>query len=246
MSRRLIALNLLLLALCGAAGWRLWRHAQDVEYLQNRFLSQKVPPSDPPVIATPQAPSPASAATYLDVAAKLLFNRDRNPVVVIEDKAPPKVMPQLPRFHGLFQLNGPPRIVLSERDGAPQKSYALGDTIGEFKLLNATQAGLVFEWDGKKVGALYSELRPQADSAAAQPAPVSARGGSASPAASTPVSTVSSVSPAELRKPGESISATMRYCTPGDTLPEGAVVDGFRKVNRKTPFGTQCYWEKIQ
>lgn len=252
MSRRLMALNLLLAALCAASGWRLWTHAKEVEYQQDQFLARKVAPADPPVIATPQPPSQTSAVAYLDVAAKLLLSRDRNPTVVIEEKAAPKVMPALPRFHGLFQLSGPPRIVLSERDGAPQKSYALGDTIGEFKLLSATQTGLVFEWDGKKVGALYSEIRGQADSAPAQapsPARQSAQTQSAAQAAASApaaVTTVSTVSSADLKKPGESISESMRYCTPGDSSPEGAVVDGYRKVVRKTPFGNQCYWEKVK
>jgi hypothetical protein len=242
LSRRLILLNLLLLALCALAGWRLWTHAKQVEFEQDRFLARKVAPADPPVLAPPPPPGQTSPAGYLEVASRLLLSRDRNPVVVIEEKAPVKIMPALPRFHGLFQLSGPPRIVLSERDGAPQKSYAIGDQIGEFTLRAATQAGLVFEWDGKKVGATYAELRSTVEIPAQPAAPARTAQNSAAPA----VTAVSTVSAAELKKPGESISESMRYCNPGDTSAEGAVVDGFRKVIRKTPFGNQCYWEKVR
>jgi hypothetical protein len=239
LSRRLLLLNILLLALCAAAGWRLYTRGKEIEFQQNRFLARTVPPAGVAVIATPQPPAQVSPAGFLEIASRLLLSRDRNPVVVVEEKAPPKVMPPLPRFHGLFQLSGPPRIVLSEREGAPQKSYALGDKIGEFTLLTATQAGLVFEWDGKKVGARYFELRAQADA----PPPPAASSAPAPPAAAPKVSTVSA---AELQKPGEVISDSMRYCTPGDKSAEGVVADGFRKVVRQTPFGPQCYWEKVK
>lgn len=252
MSRRLVFVNLALLALIIAAGWRLFVHANEVELRQNRFLAARTAPDRPPVMAAPQSPSPVSAAAYLDIAANHLLSQDRNPNVTVDAPPPPKPMPELPRYYGVFQLGGPPRVLLSEKQGAPQKSYQLGETVGEFKLVAVNQAGIIFEWDGKQVGARFEELRAKAE-AAPPPTPTRSSSSNSSQPASTSsappasnVSTVSSVSSTALQKPGETISSTMRYCVPGDNSPEGSVVDGFRKVMRTTPFGKQCYWEKVQ
>jgi hypothetical protein len=46
--------------------------------------------------------------------------------------------------------------------------------------------------------------------------------------------------------PGELTHFGIRLCNPGDTSPEGSVVDGFRKVSSPTPFGSSCLWEPVQ
>lgn len=242
MSRRLWLVNLMLLALCGLAGWRLKATADEAKMAQERFLGIRVPARTPPAAAVPQPSPQVSPAAYLPVAQQLLVSGDRNPTVVVEAPPPPKPVPPLPRYHGVMALGGPPRIVLSEKDGGAQKSYALGETIGDFKLVAASQIGLVFEWEGKRIGARFEELKskeappPQAAPAAAKPAA----------AVSNVTNTANVVSESERQNPGEAVNETTRACQNGDKSPAGTIKDGFRKVLRATPFGSQCYWERVQ
>ncbi len=244
MSKRLIALNLLLAALCGLAGWRLWDNRKRALEAQERFLASKVPPAPAPVILIPPPPQQVSAANYLDVASQLLLSKDRNPTVIVE-VAPPKPMPALPRVYGVMSLGDVPRVVMAPAKGGQQKSYVPGEQIGEFKLVQVTQRGVIFEWEGKQVGGTFDDLKD--DTAEKQQSAQS--GGVPNPSAAPvkSVSTVTSVGATSPKGPGEFItgSTDTKACVPGDNTPAGAVSDGFRKVVSKTPFGEICRWEKI-
>lgn len=247
MRKNLIALNLLLLALIGLAGWQL--RAQYLERMrrQTQFLKAPAPPVPPPAVLLPAPPGQISAVKYLEIATKLPFSKDRNPTVIVE-AAPPKPMPPLPRYYGLMNF-GTPRVILAPAPGQPQKSYSVGDTIGEFRLAAIAQSGLVFEWNGKQVPAAYAEIQDKSSNAPPEPASAS----SASSASSQPqpaagvkaVSSVTAVSSAEASRPGAETGTGIRACQPGDTSPAGAVVDGYRKLVTETPFGKSCRWEKI-
>lgn len=247
MRKNLIALNLFLLALIGLAGWQL--RVQYLERLrrQAEFLKAPAPAAPPPVVLLPPPPGQVSAINYLKVAAELPFSRDRNPTVVIE-AAPPKPMPALPRYYGMMNF-GTPRVILAPAPGQPQKSYSVGDTIGEFRLATIAQSGLVFEWDGKQVPAAYAEIQDMSSNA--PPEPPSAPSAPSGPSQPQPasgvkaVSSVATVSSAELSRPGADTGAGIKACQPGDTSPAGAVVDGYRKLVTQTPFGKSCRWEKI-
>jgi hypothetical protein len=248
LTRRLWLLNLGLLALCVLAGWRLQTQAERARQAQEQFLSRRNTVNEPPPVQLPPPPPPVSPAAYLQVAQQMLLSGDRNPEVVVEVVAP-KPMPPLPHFHGVMSLGGPPRAVLSPGGGGEQKSYGVGDTVGDYKLAAMTQLGLVFEWEGKKVPVTFAELR--AKQAQAEPPPAAAserpeRGNAPAASNVSPVAAVAKVSPSELQRPGDTVSETMRTCQNGDTSPAGTTVDGFRKVLRPTPFGNQCYWERVQ
>lgn len=245
MRRNLVALNLLLLALIGLAGWQI--RLQYLERLQSqeKFLRAPAPAVPPPVVLLPPPPAQVSAVNYLEVATKLPFSRDRNPTVVIE-VAPPKPMPALPRYYGVMNF-GSPRVILAPASGQAQKSYAVGDTIGEFKLASIAQSGLVFEWDGKQVPASFAELQ---DRSTAPPPEAAPTGGSAqqAPAASgsvKSVSSVTSVSSGDVNRPGAETGTGIKACQPGDASPAGTVMDGYRKLVTETPFGKSCRWERI-
>lgn len=239
MRGRLLLLNLLLLAGCIAAAIRLRAQMEAHERRQREFLRLTVAPPPAPVLALPAPPPQISAAAYVEVAQKLLLSRDRNPDVIIEVSAP-KPVPPLPRYYGVMNFGDGPRVILAP-EGKPQKTYMVGDEVGEFRLAAVEPSGLVFEWDGKQIRKRFDELKPQggaapAEQASAAPQPM--------PQQNAPAASVSVVQ--ETKGPGADAGENVRYCQPGDTSPPGAVVDGYRKVVRKTPFGQSCMWEKVQ
>ena len=256
MRRNLLALDLLLLALCGLSLWRFtgFRHERLAEHAN--FLKHTEVAVPAPVVLMPPPLAPVAAGPYLEVAQQLLLSGDRNPSVIL-DVVPPKVMPALPRAYGAMDLGEGPRVVLAAAHNGQQRSYAVGETLGEFKLLAITQAGVVFEWDGKQVAARYDELRdltapPVQAAASARPASATSAQGAPPPAgqpAGAPskpagVQTIASSSSTQ-GKPGAG-SGFARSCQAGDTSPEGTVAEGYRKVIQDLGVGKNCYWEKVQ
>ena len=116
--------------------------------------------------------------------------------------------------------------MLSEKRGAPQKGFHVGDQIGEFKLLGFNNTHIQFEWDGQIVTRTMEELKdkqgPVVEQAIAAPPP--------SPASST------SVIGAGEKKPEAPVSAgepTTQATVQGDTV----------RFVRPGPFGNYS-WTK--
>ena len=103
MNRKVLLLNLALLALAATLGWQLRVRWLDARTHERTFLSRT--PAGPPVLPPPpaQLPKPVSPADYIDVAQKTLFSKDRNPNVIVDPPppapAPPKPAP--PKEPGL-------------------------------------------------------------------------------------------------------------------------------------------------
>src|SRR5258707_7685129 len=153
MKRRLILLNLVLLVAIAVAG-----NALRDRYLAAKAHEQQVLKQKPPLVPPPQIPDtpktpPVAAATYADVAQKMLFTRDRNPNVIVEPPKvpPPKVMPPLPFAYGVMDFGSGPIVLLAEKAGGQNKSYHPGDKIGEFKIASVSSRDITFEWDGKEI-----------------------------------------------------------------------------------------------
>ena len=159
MNRRIVLLNVALLALVAALGWVLranWLEAQAREraVLRRQVAPKAVlaPPSLPPVQA-------AAPAEYIDVANKMLFSKDRNPIVVVEPPkpAPEPVMPALPSYSGQMAIGEPVIFLTAAKDA--QHSYHVGDQVGDFKLTSFDQDNIVLEWNGKTVERKLEDLR---------------------------------------------------------------------------------------
>ncbi len=246
MRGRLLVVNLLLLAGCAAAGWRLKTAHEERVRRQREFLQERATAAPAPPLSLPAPQPQAPPAMYLPVAQHLLFHKDRNPDVVIEVAAP-KPVPPLPRYYGMMNFGDGPRVVLAV-PGGPQKSYVPGDEVGDFRLVEVEPDGLVFAWEDRTIRARFDELRDKSGS----PPPAEPQRGqlpSVEPAAQQvqPVASVATVNaPEEAKGPGGEPGAPTRPCQPGDSSPAGAVADGYRKVVRRTPFGPTCYWEKVQ
>jgi hypothetical protein len=195
LNRRLVLLNLALLALAGALVWTLRTNWLAAKARERAVLQRKVAAKT--VLAPPSLPGvkPVAPAEYIDVAGKMLFSKDRNPTVVVEPPkpAPEPVMPALPSYHGQMAI-GEPVILLSMAANAAQRGYHAGDQVGDFKLVSFDENRVAFEWKGKNVERKIEELRAKE---AATPTGAQAGGQAASQtsvsAAATPVRPVASL-----------------------------------------------------
>lgn len=242
MKRKLWLLNAALVALLAYAGWQFrqaWRAAKAHEAAE---LGQKVKPVPPPPWTAPAKPGAVTPAGYADIAQQMLFDRSRNPNVVIEapKPPPPKPMPPLPVYHGQMVFSDGPIVVMSETPTAAHQAVRRGESIGQFKLVDVNADEIALEWDGKTVRKKIDELldrkaMEQANAAVASAAPV--RTEAPTPAAEPPKPPKGG--------PGPDIGLSFRACEFNDPNPAGAIVDGFRKVLTPTPFGNMCRWDPV-
>jgi hypothetical protein len=244
MNRKILALNLGLLALLGTLGWMLRAHwkqarAQELATLSKapRRSAQLAPPS-------PVAPEPAVAADYLDVAQKTLFSKDRNPNVIIETAPPPAPkpdppVPPRPAYYGQMGLGEP--VVFLSAGKAGQKGFHTGDTVGPFKLVAFNRDTVTFEWNGKTLEYPVAELKPQEGTPAASQTGVPAFAPEKVASAGAVIGITQEKGPVLGVQNGD-----IRSCVAGDKSPSGTVKDGFRKSVVPGPFGEMCQWEPIK
>jgi hypothetical protein len=245
LTRKLIALDLLLLvvgALLTVEVRREWLAAKGRE---KAFLEKKMKPTPPQPLAPLTKPSTLAAVTYALVAEKNLFSKDRNSNVILDPviPPPPKPVPPFPLARGVMLWDGvPPTVVLTEKAGGAQKGYHPGDTVGEWQLISVDNQYVVLEWEGKQFKKRLDELLDKtalmtAEAPAQQAAP-------SAPAALTPVAQpLSTSTPDGL---GADMGGGFRACVAGDTAPAGTVMNGMKKVVSASPFGTICRWESAK
>lgn len=240
MRRKLLLLNLALVALLGAVAWKFSRIHEDFQAREAAVL--KMAPALAPIASAPpvEPPEPLVAANYIEIADKLLFVPDRNPQVVLEPEKKP--LPPLPFAHGVLDLGAGPTAILSEKANSPQRACLPGDRIGEFTLVQVAGSELVFEWEGEQVRRTLEELRPPKESARPAP-PVVAK--APKPAVVQPqaksLGAESKSGPSDV-----DVGGGMRACKPGDTSEAGTVSEGYKKVVTRTPFGNACRWVPVE
>jgi len=235
--KKLILLNVVLLALIGWISWRMRQQSLAAQANEQKVLRSKVKAPAAPSVAPVPRPQPFAAASYDGIAQKMLFAKDRNPVVVI-DVAPPKPLPPLPVAHGVMNLGDGPMVILSEAPGRPHRAYVPGEKVGEYKLISATNEEIVLEFDGRQVKKRIDELTDRSGKEESQHARSEAPAERQAQAdrAPEPVSA----------GPGKPITGEIRACVPGDTTPPGTVINGLRKIVNDTPFGKACRWEPVR
>ena len=242
MNRKILALNLALLALLGTLGWLLREHWRTARAQHLTTLSKSPRGS---VLLPPPSPVPPEAvvpANYLDVAQKTLFSKDRNPNVIIETAPPPapkveEPPPPRPEYFGQMGINEPVAILSTEKGG--QKGFRAGDKVGPFKLVAFDRDSITFEWKDKTLRYPLEELKrketapPQAGLPPVLTGPVAPAG---------PIIGISTSKDPVL---GPS-NGGVRGCITGDNSPAGTVKDGFKKTITPGMFGPMCQWEPIQ
>ncbi len=244
---RLFLLNILLLAGIAMATLKLLELRD--ETARREELVHASAPTLPKAKGTTAVvpPDRTVAANYLDIAARLLFSKDRNPTVII---APPpvKTVPAFPLAYGVLMMADPPIIMMSAKKGDPQKGFRAGDVIGDYKIVSFDNRTITFEWDGQKFTKNVQELVDRDAQSAAllnrqnvQNVPEAA---AAPPTTSSPQ--VLSNSGSTQGGMGIDTGGGIRACAPGDTAAPGTMSDGYRKVVSETPFGKVCRWEKVK
>ena len=245
MRRRLLLLNLVLLGMAGLFAWTLRQRWLEAKAHEHTVLAVKVTPVPAPRLPAVPTTPPVFADRYADVAQKMLFSKDRNSTVIV-DPLPARKEPPVPPFpvaHGVMIWPGvPAAIILSDKPKSEQRSYHIGDKVGEFTIADINEQTLVLQWDGKTFEKNIKDLEdntPPEKTASAAPPPSSSTLGDSM---QTPDSNIHQ-EPAN--GPGAQISATERACTSGDTSAVGSVVEGYRKNVVQTPMGKSCGWEKV-
>jgi hypothetical protein len=255
MNRKIILLNLVLIALAGTCVWQLRLKRSEAATHQKAILQQA---PHPPIIAPPPPPAPVrtpSPAEYMDVAQKTLFAKDRNPNVVVAappPPPPPPPMPALPSYSGQMAL-GQPVIFLTLAGASEQKGYRSGDDVGPFKVVSFDRETVTFEWDGKTVERELSSLKPKE-----APPPVAQNNApAATPAGAQPTSGITSLAVTTTNLAtnsnankgpalGNDMTGGFRGCVAGDSSPAGTILDGYRKVVSQGLMGSSCHWEQIK
>jgi hypothetical protein len=243
LKRKLLILNLGLAAFLAYAGFAL-RHAWLAEKAREAAeLNRPVKPGPPPIF-NPLGVAPAvTPAGYATIAEETLFDRSRNPNVVIETPPPPppKPMPPLPVYHGQMNIGTGPMASLSEKPASAGAFLHPGETIGPFKLVDVSSDEITLEWEGKTIRKKVDELLERsAQGPAAAPAAVTARTDQPAALAPPPPAAAKTAT-----GPGADTGAGFKRCEPNDSTPPGAVVDGYRKVIYATPFGDACRWDPV-
>lgn len=236
MRKKLWLLNLLLAALVAVLGTQVREKWLEARHRESVVLGQPLVPLPPPHYP-PLAPvQPVRAISYAEVAQQMLFSADRNPTVIVEVKAPPK-MPHLPVFYGLFILGGAPTAIMGENPSAKHQEVGIGQTVGEFTLRSIDRERIVLEWGDEKVSKRLDELvardaKPDSN-ASADRTPVTP------PPQAQNTQTIPKPVPAA---PSFDLGSGHRACALGDTSPAGTVAEGVRKTVRDGPFGPICEW----
>ena len=238
MRRKLLLLDVALIAAAVYAGFRVHTQLQASRQHDSAILGQRVaPPAPPPLPALPAVP-PVLPVEYADIAQNMLLDKSRNSTVVVEvvPAPPPVPVPPLPFYHGQMRLPGEGAIViLSVASGAEHQAVHPGENIGPFKLVDATSHELVFEWQGKTIRKNLDDLLDHSAAASAPAAAASARPAAAQPSA-----------PKTQIGPGQDLTPEMKACVPNDSYEDGAEVDGYRKSVVRSPFGTECKWIRVK
>jgi hypothetical protein len=246
LNRKVMLLNMLLVALALWLGWTLrtkWldEEAHRGEVLKQAIRSVTVPPPPP----TPAVQRPV-AVDYLEVAQRTLFTKDRNPNVVIDTPPPPPPpppVPPLPVYRGQMAIGEQPVVFLATSP-TDEKGYRKGDMVGKFKLVAFDRDNITLEWDGKNLEHKVTDLVSKEPQQAQQPVVAAA------PAAAAAVTSLSGQTAQKLN--GNSDNPTLgvdmggpRACVAGDNSPAGTILSGYKKVISATLMGQSCHWEPV-
>jgi hypothetical protein len=244
LSRKLLILDLALIAAVIFTGVRVRDQVRAAKEREAAILKRKAAPTAPPPLA-PLAPvPPAMPSSYVSIAQNMLFDKSRNSTVVVEPPPapPPKPpMPPLPFYHGQMRLPGEgPIVILSLASDKQHEAVHPGEEIGPFKLVGATSQELSFEWEGQVIRKSLDELIDRSGGGSSAPA-----AGAAAPAGPRPSAPPPPAAKAQVG-PGADVGNGVKACVPNDSYEDGAVVDGYRKSVKRSPFGTLCEWDQVK
>ena len=249
MSRNLLLLNLALLAVLVAGATELYRRTKEARQRYNIF-ERTGSGQGTTVFSRPGKPAAVRPSNYIAAVYRLLFSKDRNPIVTVE-VPPPEVAdrPDLPRFIGLMDLGDGPIALMASDSKAIPKPVARGEKVGEFTFVDAQGDSITFQWQDETIEVSQAELkRSRAQAAGTSPNPRRSAGVRPQPVSTArldpqrqgQVGGQYNIGPELTGRPG------VHAADPKDTSPHGTEQGGFVKTVKKTPFGNQSWWVKKQ
>jgi hypothetical protein len=238
---KLVALNLILVALVGATVWEGRARWNEAQALRKSTLNVPVKPVPPPPLAPVPQPQTPPAMTYADVAKKNLFSSDRNDDIIVD---PPKVeapkqMPPLPISTGVMKMPSGVKAFMADKPGETPRAVKVNDMVGEFKIIALDEHNVTFQWNGKPIERKIEDLIDRSNHDRGAGAQVAS-----GPAAAPPPPVNVPPPPPSDRLVGKALTETQKACVPGDISPAGTVQDGFRKTVTASIFGPVCRWVK--
>ncbi len=249
MSRNLLLLNLALLVVVVAGTTELYRRTKDARQRYDIF-ERTGSGQGTHAFSRPAKPAAIRPSDYLAVVDRLLFSKDRNPIVTVE-VPPPEVAarPDLPRFIGLMDLGDGPIALMASDPKATPKPVARGEKVGEFTFVEAKGDSITFQWQDETIEVSQAELkRSLAQAAGTSPNSRRSAGVRAQPVSGArldpqrqgQVGGRYNIGPELAGRPG------VYAADPKDSSTHGTAHGGFVKTVKKTPFGTQSWWVKKQ
>ena len=247
MSRNLVVLNLALLAVLVAGATALYRGTMEAKQRYDIFERTELGQATG-TFSRPAKPAAVRPSDYMAVVDRLLFSKDRNPIVAVKVPPPETVdRPDLPRFIGLMDLGEGPIALMASDSKATPKPVTRGEKVGEFTFVAVQGDAIIFQWQDETIEVSQAELKGSpAQAAGTSPGP--RRSAGTQPASSARldprreerVGGQYNIGPERAGQPG------VYAADPKDTSPHGTEHAGFVKTVRKTPFGNQSWWLKKQ
>jgi hypothetical protein len=252
MKRKLLLLNTVLFGLFVLGAAELYSR-----YLQAEARYERVDAAER-VVPLPEYPAPGEQpavrpAQYMPVVERMLFTKDRNPVVeVVVEETPVEQRPDLPLLAGLADFgDGPRALMAAASDGRPDWVKA-GDKVGPFVFEGLDGQKVKLSWKDEEFTVAQEQLtgalrrdpktpkKPRPGSAAAPPAPA---------AQNTNLTQAAAENIGGDYKVGKELRPGVFAPDPSDKSPNGTSFkhsDGstYVKTVRATPFGSQSWWEK--
>ena len=190
-------------------------------------------------------------ADYRPIVDRLLFSPDRNPVIEVEEPVEEKAeRPTFPLLVGVMDFGDGPIAMMSETARGTPLPVAVGEKVGEFTFLAALNDRITLEWSGRRFEVAHDELTG-AEGSSAKPKPTARVQRSAAArrqpkaASSTNLNgeKAKSVSTKHYVGPPLGVRDDRRAADPNDGVADGTASEGWVRRVRKTPFGSQHWWE---
>jgi hypothetical protein len=245
-SPKIIALNVVLLIALGYGGMQLRQEIQAEKAKQAKMLADRPKVTPPPRLAALPVQQPAPAMSYKDVAMKTLFHPSRNPDLPPPPPPPapppPPPIPALPKYHGSMSIFGDGQQALLSIGNNPTQPVNIGEMIGPFKLVDVNTVDITFDYQGTTIRRTLSQLTDR--TVVAQNSGSGSGSGDGRTAAPPPAPATPLISQ-PMGPQGEATSFGFKACAPNESLPDGTVQGGYRKVTYSTPFGKACRWDPV-
>ena len=250
MKQKLLALNIGLGLIMVFAAVELVSLIREADHRREALLGA-ADAKESPDFPAPEKAAPLRPGDFRPIVDRLLFSPDRNPVIEVEEPVEEKTQrPAFPLLVGVMDFGDGPIAMMSETSRGTPHPVAVGEKVGEFKFLAVSRDHITLEWSGRKFEVDEDELTG-AEGGSAQPrtkrAPAQ-RTGSRRPSKAAASANLSgekpkSVSGKHYIGPPLTGQSGRRAADPNDGVADGTASEGWVRKVRKTPFGSQHWWE---